>query len=72
MVKTRVQVLQQHPPTAFGSLHTFLDILRTEGVTGLFRGATPRIVRRTLMVAINWTIYEQMVMAYDRWLPGQR
>ena len=30
----------------------------TSGVRGFFLGLAPRIVRRTLMAALAWTVYE--------------
>uniref|UniRef100_A0A8C7YER6 Solute carrier family 25 member 38 n=1 Tax=Oryzias sinensis TaxID=183150 RepID=A0A8C7YER6_9TELE len=47
VVKTHVQVNSQ---------------LRTDhGARGFFRGALPRSLRRTMMAAMAWTVYEQMM-----------
>ncbi|XP_048367653.1 mitochondrial glycine transporter [Sphaerodactylus townsendi] len=36
-------------------------IFRDHGLVGFFRGAVPRALRRTLMAAMAWTVYEQMM-----------
>ncbi|XP_066484297.1 mitochondrial glycine transporter isoform X1 [Tiliqua scincoides] len=36
-------------------------IFREYGLLGFFRGAVPRALRRTLMAAMAWTVYEQMM-----------
>lgn len=36
-------------------------IFRDYGLLGFFRGAVPRALRRTLMAAMAWTVYEQMM-----------
>lgn len=33
---------------------------QTNGVQGLFKGLVPRTLRRTLMAALSWTVYEQV------------
>lgn len=70
VVKTRVQVGGHELQAGLrrSSLATAWHIVREEGVHGLFRGATPRIVRRSLVAAINWSIYEQLVGIYSDWL----
>jgi solute carrier family 25 iron transporter 28/37 len=40
------------------------SIVRTEGMMGLFRGLTPRVVTHMPAVAISWTTYETV----KRWL----
>lgn len=69
VVKTRLQVLQA--ARTRGTFGILLDIARTERLTGLFRGASARIVRRTLMAAINWSIYEQLVHTFERLLSAR-
>ena len=32
-----------------------------KGLKGFFRGAVPRSLRRTLMAAMAWTVYEQLM-----------
>lgn len=33
---------------------------QANGVNGLFKGIVPRTLRRTLMAALSWTVYEQV------------
>ena len=35
-------------------------VLQTEGLPGFLRGVVPRTLRRTLMAALAWTVYEQV------------
>lgn len=35
--------------------------LQEHGMAGFFRGAVPRSLRRTLMAAMAWTVYEQLM-----------
>ncbi|MBN3298257.1 S238B protein, partial [Amia calva] len=58
VVKTHMQVQPgQHRWTGAAATH----IYRTQGVQGFFRGAVPRALRRTLMAAMAWTVYEQLM-----------
>ncbi|KAM4721397.1 mitochondrial glycine transporter [Rhinophrynus dorsalis] len=36
-------------------------IFQNHGLSGFFRGGLPRALRRTLMAAMAWTVYEQMM-----------
>ncbi|XP_039622360.1 mitochondrial glycine transporter B isoform X1 [Polypterus senegalus] len=58
VIKTQVQV----SPGKFrqtGEVVSF--IFQTSGVAGFFRGVVPRSLRRTLMAAMAWTVYEQLM-----------
>ncbi|XP_010871307.1 mitochondrial glycine transporter B-like isoform X1 [Esox lucius] len=57
VVKTHVQVSPAHWTTkdAVGFIY------REHGLRGFFRGAVPRSLRRTLMAAMAWTVYEQLM-----------
>ncbi|XP_030840376.1 mitochondrial glycine transporter B [Strongylocentrotus purpuratus] len=57
LVKTNMQLNPYKYPT-FRS--TFKAIIKNQGVTGLFAGMVPRCIRRTLMAAVTWTVYEEM------------
>jgi len=57
VVKTRLQL---YPHKYSGNGDAVLSILKTNGVTGLFQGIVPRTLRRTLMAAMSWTVYEQL------------
>lgn len=41
----------------------FYLLNKEHGLEGFLRGALPRSLRRTMMAAMAWTVYEQM-MAY--------
>ncbi|CAL8270835.1 unnamed protein product [Lota lota] len=56
VVKTTVQVGAQ-PGTADAVRYVYTQ----HGVRGFFRGAVPRCLRRTMMAAMAWTVYEQMM-----------
>lgn len=36
-------------------------IFQEHGLAGFFRGAVPRCLRRTMMAAMAWTVYEQLM-----------
>ncbi|KAI0232370.1 Mitochondrial glycine transporter [Lamellibrachia satsuma] len=58
VVKTHMQLY----PDKFHHLHTTaVYIYRKEGWVGFLRGITPRIMRRTMMAAMAWTVYEQIM-----------
>lgn len=39
---------------------TLFCCFQANGVNGLFKGIVPRTLRRTLMAALSWTVYEQV------------
>jgi len=47
-----------------------LTIAQDHGIQGFLRGLAPRLLRRALMAAISWTVYEQVNISiatiYDR------
>nr|XP_056713546.1 mitochondrial glycine transporter [Euleptes europaea] len=58
VIKTHIQLSsEKHHRT--GEAISF--IFRDYGLAGFFRGAVPRALRRTLMAAMAWTVYEQMM-----------
>ncbi|XP_051940085.1 mitochondrial glycine transporter B-like isoform X1 [Hippocampus zosterae] len=57
VVKTHIQVSPSHWSTADAIRH----IYKKHGLGGFFRGAVPRSLRRTLMAAMAWTVYEQLM-----------
>ncbi|XP_029948790.1 mitochondrial glycine transporter B-like isoform X2 [Salarias fasciatus] len=57
VVKTHIQVRPSHCGTAEAVRY----IYTVHGVGGFFRGAVPRSLRRTLMAAMAWTVYEQLM-----------
>lgn len=56
VVKTNVQVKLQLR-TSEAVRHIYME----QGLQGFFRGAVPRALRRTMMAALAWTVYEQMM-----------
>ncbi|KAM4022765.1 mitochondrial glycine transporter [Anomaloglossus baeobatrachus] len=58
VVKTHMQL---SPEKYRWSGETAHFIYQNHGLTGFFRGGIPRALRRTLMAAMAWTIYEQMM-----------
>ena len=46
-----------------GPAEAMRAIVRDLGVGGLWTGATPRLLRRTAMMALTWTMYEESVVA---------
>lgn len=56
VVKTHVQVNPQ-----LRTIQAITYIYLEHGAQGFFRGAVPRLLRRTMMAAMAWTVYEQMM-----------
>ncbi|XP_071387378.1 mitochondrial glycine transporter A-like [Centroberyx affinis] len=56
VVKTHVQVSPQ-----LRTADAIRYIYTEHGFQGFFRGAVPRLLRRTMMAAMAWTVYEQMM-----------
>jgi len=54
VIKTKVQVSKSH----LSSVEATKNIFKTNGIRGLFVGLVPRLLRRTLMTALSWTLYE--------------
>ncbi|KAJ8378520.1 hypothetical protein AAFF_G00239030 [Aldrovandia affinis] len=58
VVKTHIQV----SPHLYKRTGDAVRFIYTEhGLKGFFRGAVPRSLRRTLMAAMAWTVYEQLM-----------
>uniref|UniRef100_A0A3B1KBY9 Mitochondrial glycine transporter n=1 Tax=Astyanax mexicanus TaxID=7994 RepID=A0A3B1KBY9_ASTMX len=58
VVKTQVQVNPHLFRRTWDAVHY---IYMEHGAVGFFRGAVPRSLRRTMMAAMAWTIYEQLM-----------
>ncbi|EPZ31595.1 mitochondrial carrier [Rozella allomycis CSF55] len=58
IVKTRLQL---YPDRYKSSYSTFKSIITQNGVRGLFRGAGPRILRKTLSTSMTWIFYEHIL-----------
>ncbi|XP_051568213.1 mitochondrial glycine transporter B isoform X2 [Myxocyprinus asiaticus] len=58
VVKTHMQV----SPALYRKTSDAIRFVYVEhGLSGFFRGAVPRSLRRTLMAAMAWTVYEQLM-----------
>lgn len=60
VVKTKLQLV--HGSTLVSVVKT---IAQRDGLTGFFRGSVPRMTRRTLMAALAWGVYEQMMKSLN-------
>ena len=58
VIKTRVQI----QPYLTSSLYEMIILTIKDGDT--FRGLAPRVIRRTLMTALTWTIFEFLTNEY--------
>lgn len=60
VIKTNMQLY----PKKYGRLKTVVVVMYKEmGVQGFWRGFVPRTLRRTLMSAMAWTVYEEIMKA---------
>jgi solute carrier family 25 protein 38 len=57
VIKTKMQL---HPQKYRNSLHCIRTVLTESGSSGLLRGITPRCMRRALISAMSWTVYEEL------------
>lgn len=58
VIKTQVQLF----PECYGKTSVaVLQVYKVHGLNGYFRGLAPRLLRRTLMSAMSWTIYEHVI-----------
>ncbi|XP_041789786.1 mitochondrial glycine transporter B-like isoform X2 [Chelmon rostratus] len=57
VVKTHIQISPSH----WSTVAAIRCIYTEHGMGGFFRGAVPRSLRRTLMAAMAWTVYEQLM-----------
>lgn len=44
---------------------TTVAIVQEHGLAGLFRGIVPRMIRRTMMSSLAWTVYEAFAQQYN-------
>lgn len=59
-MKTKLQALDSKVVYR-GSLHCLQEIVRVDGVKGLWKGTTPRLVRLSVAGVLAFSIYEQVV-----------
>ncbi|XP_037985229.1 mitochondrial glycine transporter isoform X2 [Motacilla alba alba] len=58
VIKTHMQL---SPQKYHRTSQAIAFIYKDFGLVGFFRGGVPRLLRRTLMAAMAWTVYEQMM-----------
>lgn len=61
MVKTRLQLF---PNRYESSLAAGSHVYKEFGLAGFYRGFVPRVLRRTLMAALSWTVFEEMLIYF--------
>lgn len=54
--------MQLYPGQFSSVIRAMIHINQTMGLQGYFRGLAPRMLRRTLMAAMAWTVYEQITL----------
>jgi len=59
-IKTKLQAIGGAREYA-GTIDCLRAIIRTEGIRGLWRGTTPRLVRLSVSGVISFSIYEQVI-----------
>jgi len=57
VVKTHMQL---YPNKYKSLLDAGMFVYERDGISGLWRGIVPRTIRRTLMAALAWTVYEEV------------
>lgn len=57
VLKTKMQLY----PSKFNGIWSVIIYVQNKyGVRGYFKGMVPRMLRRTLMAAMSWTMYEKI------------
>ncbi|XP_041978269.1 mitochondrial glycine transporter-like isoform X2 [Aricia agestis] len=57
VLKTKMQLYPEKFPNMLTAL---IYVHQTYGIQGYFKGAVPRMLRRTLMAAMAWTVFEEI------------
>ena len=57
VIKTKLQLSEG----GCGITSVFIAIYKNQGVAGFMVGVTPRVLRKSLMSALAWTVYEQAI-----------
>ena len=63
VIKTKMQLQSS---TYKNILAASIIIFKSKGINGFFAGATPRIMRRSLMSAISWTFFDTLSKAFNQ------
>ncbi|KAG7209768.1 hypothetical protein KM043_011391 [Ampulex compressa] len=58
VIKTKMQL---YPNEFQGICNASLVLYKRYGILGYFKGIVPRMLRRTLMTTMAWTVYEEMI-----------
>ena len=58
VIKTQMQL---YPFRYKNTIDCVFVVVKNNGFLGLFRGTLPRCIRRTLMAALTWTVYESVM-----------
>lgn len=58
VIKTQMQL---YPSRYKGTMHCVTVMFSQYGYAGFFRGITPRCLRRTLISALSWTLFEEIM-----------
>ena len=61
VIKTHIQLR----PDKYRNVRLTVAILNEHGFRGLFRGIVPRMIRRSLMSSLAWTVYETFARQYN-------
>lgn len=62
VIKTHMQL----QPNKYRNVRlTMMAIVQEHGLAGLFRGIVPRMIRRTMMSSLAWTVYETFARQYN-------
>lgn len=56
VIKTKMQLY----PSEYRDVRTATIRIYKYGVLGYFKGIVPRMLRRTLVTAMAWTVYEEV------------
>jgi len=62
VIKTQMQL---YPSYYKGTADCVTKVIKNHGVVGLYRGMIPRCMRRTLMSAMAWTVFESLMKKLD-------
>ena len=60
VIKTSLQLFPERFGHRSGSLDALRFIYRSQGWTGFMAGLMPRLVRRTLISAMSWTVFDKV------------
>jgi len=61
VLKTKMQLY----PDKFKSIpEVAVYVYKKYGAQGYFKGLAPRMIRRTMIAAMSWTLYEQMMKGF--------